>query len=192
MRAFAIIALLILGDAFCQEVAIKNSSSPDGKYSVTAQYLDSRICYRIHDLTTQALLSAAESDYSAHLSENPEWTWKQVSQAEVDWRPDGRYVAITESNHRHIGRVIIFHRTQKGFAPLSFTDQQLFKFTGLPWERGRSFFGRWTEGQKAAIFLSGRLWHEDKKQFEGITSEITIDLANNGKILNFEIKPDKN
>jgi hypothetical protein len=124
--------------------------------------------------------------------ESPEWTWKQVSQAEVDWRADGGYVAITESNHRHIGRVIIFQRTKKGFAPLSFTDQQLFEFTGLPWERGRSFFGRWSDGQRAVIYLSGRLWHEDKKQFERLTSEITIDLANNGKTLECKIKRDKN
>jgi hypothetical protein len=112
---------------------------------------------------------------------NEEWSAEQARAASWHWHGDGKFLAVEEANHRHIGTVILARRFRGVFQPILLVTSDLMTRSGENWERGRLFFGEWLPDDRVRIVLSGRTG-QPPGPYEYSQYECVIDLRSVAKI----------
>ncbi|MGK0189804.1 MAG: hypothetical protein ACI9R3_005622 [Verrucomicrobiales bacterium] len=113
-------------------------------------------------------------------SGNEEWSTSQTQGASWHWRKNRQMVAIEESNHRHMGTVILARLTQAAFTPIPLSISEFEELSGKAWDKRRLFFGGWLPDQRAKIILAGKAFSNGA--IEEAAVEFTVDLQGTPKI----------
>lgn len=150
--------------------------------------------YELHNHGTKELLFWAPSSYQPEGTGSREFCVQHTKAAEIKWNEDHSAVAITESNHRFIGEVLLLQQGPFSHYENILTaalQNDVLKRTSLNWERYRFFFDRWTEQDTAALHLTGLYYTDEAKGLrESATFRILLNLHNSNPVISVERIPE--
>lgn len=146
--------------------------------------------YELRSGGTKELLFWAASSYQPEDTGSREFCVQHTQGAEIKWNEDHSAVAITESNHRFIGEVLLLQQGQGSHFENMFTaslQNEVLKRTPLNWERYRFFFEEWTKEDTAALRLVGLYYTDETKALrETATFRILLHLHNSNPIISVD------
>ncbi|MGI8601569.1 MAG: hypothetical protein ACR2OZ_01075 [Verrucomicrobiales bacterium] len=122
--------------------------------------------YELRATDTKELLFWAPTSYQPEGTGSRDFCLHHTKGAKIEWNGDRSAVAITESNHRFIGHVLLLQQSSSRTFENVLTpavEAQIRKETKLNWERCRFYFDRWLERDVAAVHLTGLYYTDEAK-----------------------------
>ncbi len=166
------------------------SASRADSLSVVIDTSGAVFAYEVRAGANKELLFWAPSSYQPEGTGSRDFCLEHTKGAEIKWNSDRSSVAITESNHRFIGDVLLLQRGSAAAFENVLTaalQEQILDQTKLKWERCRFYFDSWTERDIAVLRLTGLHYTDEAKGVrDSAVVRVVLRLHNSNPIVSIE------
>lgn len=164
------------------------------RFSVVIDTEGDVFAYELRAVASKELLFWAPSSYQPKGTGSREFCLQHTKQAAIKWNDDRSAVAITESNHRFIGHVLILQQGSATAFENVLTpaiEQEIRERSKLSWERCRFYFDRWADRDMAVLQLTGLHYTDAAKGLrDSATFRVVLRLHNTNPIVSVKRLPE--